>query len=155
MTDQNSKTEESEVIPPEAFPFPKIIQTFNFFFPREKGAPDIFTMENLRKFARFAPYFTLGLLAIIFASFIRDHIVTEKIRSNRYALYFIIDGVMFIVIFLQYLWWLGASLLAKIVKRSPAVPLAMSFFDPLRFFAGLCIIHILGFIFGGLASLAK
>lgn len=153
MNEQPKKIENTVPHYSEIFPYPKLIQTFNYFFPKEKGAPDIFTMENLRKFSLYAPYLTLGLIAIIFASFIRDIIVGEKSQSIRYGFYFFADGMMFIVVVLEYLYWLGASLFAKIVKRSPAIPLVMSFFNPLRAFGGFCLVHILGFIIGGLASL--
>jgi hypothetical protein len=155
MSEQTPKIENPESFSAEAFPYPKLIQTFNYFFPKEKGAPDIFTMENLKKFSRYAPYLTLGLLVIIFASFIRDMIVGEKIQSTRYGFYFFADGMVFIGVLLEYLYWLGASLFAKIVKRSPAIPLVMSFFNPLRAFGWLCIIHFFGFIIGGLISLGK
>jgi hypothetical protein len=54
----------------------------------------------------------------------------------------------------MYLWWMGASLFAKLVKRSPAIPLVMSFVDPLRAFGFICLIHSIGFIIGGLINLA-
>lgn len=155
MTDKNSKIGNSETLLPEVFPYPKLIQTFNYFFPKDKGAPDIFTMENLKKISRYAPFLTLGILALITVSWFRDGFAVEREKSVRFGFCMVADSVSFLIIFIQYLWWLGASLLAKIVKRSPVIPLFMSFFDPLRAFGVLCFIHFLGFVFGGLTNLAK
>jgi hypothetical protein len=141
---------------PEVFPYPKLIQTFNYFFPKEKGAPDIFTMENLRKFSRFAPYLALIILALMFALWIKDVYVlgTNKNPPVKYTVYIFFDSAFVLLCPIMYLWWMGASLFAKLVKRSPAIPLVMSFVDPLRAFGFICLIHSIGFIIGGLINLA-
>lgn len=151
MTEQNSKFENV------VFPFPKMVQTFNFFFPKEKDSPDFFTMENLRKFSRYAPYLGLGILAIIFSTCVMDGYISATSASPppQTPFYLILDPLFVIIALIQYLWWMGASLLAKLVKRSPAVPLVLSFFSPLRTLGIFGVIHFFGFIFGCLYRLGN
>lgn len=147
---KEEKTEDTDI---EEFPFPKILRTFNYFFPKEKGAPDLFTIENLRRFYKFAPLVSVVVFLLIFAFWLRDCLMSEG-RSLIFVFCTLIDSVIFIIAFIHYLWWLGASLLAKLVRRSPMVPLWMSFFDPFRIFLGLCFIQFLGFICRMLGKLA-
>jgi hypothetical protein len=153
MSEQPPKVENPESFSTEIFPYPKLVQTFNYFFPKEDGAPDIFTMKNLKKFAPYAPFLTLGLLILVLASILRDCLWAEE--SVRFATYICTDTLLFLVIFIEYLYWLWVSLFAKIVRRSPSIPLVMSFFNPLRAFGWLCMTHFFGFIIGGLANLAQ
>ena len=135
------------------FPFPKMMQTFNYFFPQQEGKTDLFTMANLHKLARLAPYLTLGILVLVFSSWIRDclHIrhSEPKFYPSKWGFYTLADTVLFIIIFFRYFWWLGVALFAKLLKRSPIIPLAMSFLEPLKLLGYLLFLHFLGFVVGG------
>jgi hypothetical protein len=146
----------TDELSPESFPFPKIIQTFNYFFPKEKGAPEIFTMANLRKFARIAPYLTLGIFGLLIASWARDcfHAFgSVKNPPAKWGIYLLFDSLLFLIVLVQYVWWLGAALFAKLFKRSPTIPLALSFLDPIRIaVGGFLIFHFIGFLMGGMCD---
>lgn len=154
MSEKNTKREEVS-LEEHAFPFPKLIQTFDYFFPKEKGAPNIFTMETLKKFSRYAPYLTLVIFIIIIASFFRDALLTDGDDKIKYYMLGFFDLGCLLISFFGYLWWIGSAILAKMVKRSPTIPLVMSFYDPLRLFGILCVIHIAGFILGAISHLGK
>lgn len=143
-----------EDLSPETFPFPKIAQAFNYFFPKEKGASDIFTMENLRRFSRIAPYLALAILGLILVSWIRDSIYAYdpacKNPAAKWGIYLLFDTLIFVIAFFRYLWWIGTALFAKFLRRSPAIPLTMSFVDLLKLLGGLCFLHFMGFLMGGL-----
>lgn len=128
MSEEMLKTENPETFTAASFPYPKLVQTFNYFFPKEKGAPDIFTMENLRRFSRYAPYLAIGILLVVFCVWVLDMYIsiTRENPPPEYGVYIFFDTIFIIVAPIEYLWWLGASLLAKLVKRSPAIPLNTS-----------------------------
>jgi hypothetical protein len=135
--------DEPETIYPESFPYPKIIQVFNYFFPKKKGAPDLFTMENLRKFSRYAPYLGIGIPSLVFASCFLDAYMMNRGQPIplQYELYSVFDVLFLIITLIQYFWYLGGALIVKCVRRSPIVPLALSFFSPLKSLMILGIIH--------------
>lgn len=148
MSDQKIEERSSE-----DFPFPKILRTLNYFFPKEEGAPDLFTMENLKRFYKIAPFVAVAVFLLMVGFWIRD-VSSAKEEDWVFPLCFLADSALIVIAFIHYLWWLGASLLAKLVRRSPMVPLWMSFFDPFRIFLGLCFIQFLGFICRMLGKLA-
>lgn len=137
-----------------AFPFPKIARTFDYFFPQKKGSTNFFTMENLVKFSRYAPYLSLGIIILIFSiSMIEGYIfVRSKPSSPQMSFYAGIGPLFMLFSVIQYFWWMGASLLAKLVNRSPTIPLVMSFLKLLKTFAIFCIVHFLVFIIGSFVA---
>lgn len=162
MIDQNPKNKKPEEYLFEVFPYPRIIQLFNYFFPQKRGTRNIFTMENLRKFSRFAPYLTIVILIVIFLSFMRSGFILQHAEEAKKThlqfrgfLYIILDGVFFIFVLIQYLWWLGVSLFTRLLKRSPAFPLVISFIKPIQAFGVLCLIHFFIFIISGIAGLIQ
>ena len=129
------------------FPYPKLIQAINYFFPRKEGAIDVFSMENLRKIARFAPYLGFFILLIMVAIFFITCVMGVQQMNPagqlriRFMAYGFIDLFLGVSALFQYCRWLFFAVLAKIAKRSSDVPLVLSFFFPLKMLAGLCVFH--------------
>ena len=133
------------------FPYQKLIQSINYFFPRKEGATDIFSMGNLKKTARYAPYLGFFILLIMVVSFLRSCLMVAPQMNSpdhiiaRFMAYAAVDFFLSISALFQYCRWLFYAVLAKIAKRSPDVPLVLSFFFPLRLLGGLCVFHIVIF----------
>ena len=148
MTENTHKEED------QTFPFPKVLQTINYFFPKEKGAPEIFTIDNLRKISRYAPFLAFGILILIFASVIRDAILGDD-KNWKYLLYYMVDAMGFLGGFFGFLYWMGLAMLAKLARRSAMVPLAMSGIYLLQLLAFLCLAHFIIFIIAAIGSLGN
>jgi hypothetical protein len=146
-----------EAISEKLFPLRKFVETFEYFFPRKKDAPDLFTMENFRKFARIAPYLTIVFLVLLIGSIIRDFFMLNiqfgEMHAIRYYFYFILETVLLLATLIQYLKWLGAGLVASAMGRSSMTPRAMSFLCCLPTIKFLCLVHINGFIIGNIVRL--
>lgn len=128
------------------FPFPKLVKTFDFFFPKEKHSKDIFTMENLRRFGPKAPILGLAVLIGLFSWCIIDAMKLEAENSNSTAACLWFGTVALIFAIAKYLWWLVVAVFSKIAGRSPTVCLAMTASGPLQALAISCAVHFIGLI---------
>lgn len=143
----------------DIFPYPKFIQTINYFFPKKEGAIDLFSRENLQKLAKFAPYLGFVIILIMAISFLRSCLMFAPRESPdhiiiKFYLYSFLDLFLTISALFQYGRWLCYALLAKIAKRDTSVPLVISFLMPLRLLWGLCVLHCMIFSAIWLYSLA-
>jgi len=137
----------------EEFPFPKLVRLFDFFFPKEKGSKDIFTMANLRKFGPRAPILGLVIMIGLAAWILCDAVKAESIGSHSRLFSGIVTMIFLVMAIVKYLWWLAIAVLSKIARRSPVTCLAMTAVGPLEALAISCIAHGIGFICRLIATL--
>jgi hypothetical protein len=144
MNDSKLPFEGQSIASMDAFPFPKLIQLFDYFFPKKPGAKELLTMENLKRFAPYAPFLALGLMFLMFVWIAIDKIYISNETLAIWLSSFV--GMGLVMSFLGLLKWLGLALIAKGVRRSPSVALAMTIVVALRAIVLLSLIHLLGFV---------
>jgi len=134
----------------EEFPFPKLVKTFDFFFPKEKHSKNFFTMENLRKFGPKAPFLGLIILMGVFSWAVVDSMDYANSGITAFCMLAGVAAVIFATA--KYLFWLVLAAFSKIARRSPVVCLAMTASGPLQALAISCIVHFIGFVCKLIAS---
>jgi len=138
MTENTSKEKQGD------FPYPKLIRTINYFFPKEEGARDVLTIKNLKKFSRYAPFLALGITALLLCLLIRDlNIVMNTKACPVFAICIFWDFGGFLLSFTTFLYWLGAATVAKLAKRSTMTPKAMSFFEVAKILGGFSVFRLI------------
>ncbi len=109
---ESSNSEEMEIY--EEFPYPKLIKLFDFYFPKTKGHEKINWRRMLKVWAKWAPWIAIFLMILI----------VFFIRQDNVVAYFAF--VALIVSFVNFAYFLVLAGIAKLVKRSPRILLALT-----------------------------
>jgi hypothetical protein len=136
------KIENGEVY--EEFPFPKLIKSFDFFFPKQKGYKSIDWRKKLKIWSLWAPWVTIASLFVILC-FIGMN--DPDMRGQK------VVWIAFFLLFLSFvkaLYHFGVAIVAKCLKRSPVVALSLAPVTALWSVGILCVLQIMQILlFGG------
>lgn len=129
------KIENEEIY--EEFPFPKLIKTFDFFFPKQKGYKPIDWRRKLKIWSLWAPWLTIVLLIVILV-FIGEN---DRDKPGQKVMW--IACFLLIVSTIKALYYFGVAIVAKCLKRSPVVALSLAPVTALWSVGLLCILQII------------